>query len=395
SRGGETIDLAGLGFVVRDSGMLGSGNVLSVTQGGTTDTLQLNPAVNYTGDVFVAASDGAGGTQVTLGTPCYVAGTRIATPGGEVRVEALRAGDAVLADTGAGWQVRTVRWVGRVMVDLVRHPCPERAAPVRIRAHAIGPGRPLRDLLVSPDHAIFLDGVLIQAQALRNGATVVQDFPARVTYCHIELDHHALLCAEGLPAESYLDTGNRALFAGAAGVRPLHADLAGAAAWDERAVAPLLLGGARVAAAQAGVRARAETLGWRLCGDPGLRVLADGVVLALDAHGRAALPPGAGTIRLASRRFVPRWLGLADDRRRLGVAVATLRLDGRALAPAAFGRGWHAAEAGWRWTDGDAHLALPAAAPRTLTLRLADAGARYWQPPQPLPPPKALKVMSV
>jgi collagen type I/II/III/V/XI/XXIV/XXVII alpha len=306
-------------------------------------------------------SDGAGGTLVTVA--CYALGTRLATPGGEVAVESLRAGDAVLALEEGAWVARRVRWVGRASVDLARHPDPARAAPVRIRADAFAPGVPHRDLVLSPEHAIFVDGILVQAQALLNGATVVQEFPARITYLHVELDRHAVLLAEGLPAESYLDTGNRMLFAGEAGVRPLHPDLVGAIAWDERACAPLHLGGGRVAAAHARLLARAQTLGWTLTTDPDLRLVA----------------AGEG-VRLVSRSFVPAWLGLGADRRRLGVAVASARLGGRRLPRTAFGPGWHAPEAGWRWTDGEALLKLPPNMPRRAppTIRLAEAGARYW-----------------
>ncbi len=66
----------------------------------------------------------------------------------------------------------------------------------------------------------------------------------------------------------------------------------------------------------------------------------------LDARDGATLPAGARMLTLCSRNFVPAWLGLGDDGRRLGIAVADLRLGGRRLPRAAFGAGWHAAEAG-------------------------------------------------
>jgi hypothetical protein len=62
----------------------------------------------------------------------------------------------------------------------------------------------------------------------------VDEFPARIAYFHVELDRHTVLLVEGLAVESYLDTGNRALFRAEAEARARHPELA-AAAWDERA----------------------------------------------------------------------------------------------------------------------------------------------------------------
>ena len=353
---GNTIDLPGVTY---DAAMPVGYNPATgiLTLGGGTFSVQATFDLG-TGLSLVphTARDAGIGTEITA---CYAEGTRLATPSGDVPVEALRPGDAVLALEGEAWVARPVRWVGRSTVDLARHPRPARAAPVRVAAHAFAPGVPSRDLWLSPEHAVFVDGALVPAAALLNGATVTQEFPARVTYWHVELDRHAVLCAQGLPAESYLDTGNRAVFDGEAGARPLHPEFAAAAAWDERACAPLLLGGARVAAVHTRLLARAQALGAALTADAGLTIERDGA--------RA---------RLRSRSFVPAWLGLGPDRRRLGVAVASVRLDGRPLPRAAFGQGWHAPEPGLRWTDGDALLYLPR--PGRLSVRCAPVAGRYW-----------------
>ena len=378
---GDTVGFAGLGFATGGTALV-SGGVLSVTEGGTTDTVDL-AAPSVTGHALTLAAFGSGGTAVEVA--CFAEGTRIATPDGEVPVEALRPGDDVRAWQHGIWGVQRVRWVGHSRVELARHPRPEQVAPVRIRAHAVAPDMPRRDVLLSPDHAVLLDGRLVQAQALQNGATVMQIFPPHIVYWHVELDCHTALLAEGLPAESYLDTGNRALFAGDAGVRALFPDLASAAAWNTRACAPLHLTGPVVTAAHARLLLRAVECGHALVADPALRILADGrEVLGFagaDQVWQAMLPAGTRTVRLLSRSFVPAWFA-KDDRRRLGVAVRRLHIGGRALPHDRFGHGWHAAEPEWRWTDGDAdlNLAPPRRAAR-LTLTLAPAGARYWADP--------------
>jgi hypothetical protein len=175
---------------------------------------------------------------------CFAEGTRIATVRGEVAVEALRVGDRVRGPWG---ETMAVRWLGHRRVDCARHPRPDAVRPVRVRAGAFRPGMPARDLYLSPDHALFLAPpgmrpVLIPVHLLIDGHSVVQRKAARVTYWHVELERHAVLLAEGLPCESYLDTGNRADFEnGNAAVR-LHPEFA-RAQWDARACAPQVRGG--------------------------------------------------------------------------------------------------------------------------------------------------------
>ena len=47
---------------------------------------------------------------------------------------------------------------------------------------------------------------------LVNGTTITRVEVDEVTYWHVELDSHDVILAENLPAESYLDMGNRCFF---------------------------------------------------------------------------------------------------------------------------------------------------------------------------------------
>lgn len=141
------------------------------------------------------------GGEITIA--CFYPGTRIAVPGGEAAVETLETGDLVRTVSGA---VRRIRWMGRQPVS-TRFGDPLRVLPIRIRAGALGAGLPARDLLLSPAHAVFFEGILIQAGALVNGTSIVREaaVPEVFTYHHIALDSHELLLAEGLAAESFVD----------------------------------------------------------------------------------------------------------------------------------------------------------------------------------------------
>jgi len=108
--------------------------------------------------------------------------------------------------------VRPIVWIGRRKVDCLRHADPRGVWPIRVAAHAFGKGRPVRDLYLSPEHAVFSHGVLIPVRELVNGRSIVQMFPAQVEYWHIELDAHDVLLAERLAAESYLENGARCDF---------------------------------------------------------------------------------------------------------------------------------------------------------------------------------------
>jgi hypothetical protein len=168
-----------------------------------TDTILLGPGAERTVERLSFAD---GGTDVI----CFMPGTLIATPAGEVPVETLQRGDVVLTAEG---RAAPVMWMGRQTVCR-RFADPLRVLPIRIAAGALGEELPRRDLLISPDHALLLDGVLVHAGALVNGITVRRetDAPERWTYWHVELADHALVLAEGVPAETFVDNAERLAF---------------------------------------------------------------------------------------------------------------------------------------------------------------------------------------
>jgi Hint domain len=155
-----------------------------------------------------ATSDGNGLVEINE-VSCFLEGTSIATPDGERRVETLRIGDLVTTTDGCA---ERVRWIGRRTLHAYgaggyRFADPQLYMPIRIRAGALGENLPLRDLLLSADHAVLVDGLLVQAGALVNGLSVLRQtrLPETFTFYHIELAQHALVLAEGVPAETFVD----------------------------------------------------------------------------------------------------------------------------------------------------------------------------------------------
>ncbi|GJE69880.1 Hint domain-containing protein [Methylorubrum podarium] len=160
-------------------------------------------------------------SENTLGdfTPvCFEAGTTIRTGRGEIAVEDLKVGDFAVTASGT---LRPITWIGHREMTAVGATLPSHQQPVRVRAGAFGQGLPARDLILSPGHPVLVGaeadnkgGVLVPIMCLINGTTITREPRAGVTYWHVELDAHDILLAEGLPAESYLDGGDRAFFEG-------------------------------------------------------------------------------------------------------------------------------------------------------------------------------------
>ncbi|WP_146343808.1 Hint domain-containing protein [Falsiphaeobacter marinintestinus] len=143
---------------------------------------------------------------------CFLPGTEIATPDGVALVEDLKIGDPVLNMDG---DVVPVKWIGRQTVS-TRFGAAERLMPVRFAAGSLGNGLPHSDLTVTADHAMLIDGVLCNASALVNDATITRvplsEMGDRYTVYHIETQAHDIVLANGAAAETFIDNVSRRVF---------------------------------------------------------------------------------------------------------------------------------------------------------------------------------------
>ena len=215
---GDTIDLQDLAYVpgVTSGAYSTTTGQLQVSNGSTMATLFFGAGNSVVNDPFHFTSDLAGGTLITndAAPACYCPGTAIATPSGERAIETLAIGDMILTASGG---CKPVRWIGR-RAYAARFVANNRSLlPIRFRAGSLGENLPHRDLLVSPNHAMLLDGALVPAEHLVNGSGIVREGAIRqVSYIHLELDEHDVILAEGAASETFLDDGSRGCFHNAA-----------------------------------------------------------------------------------------------------------------------------------------------------------------------------------
>jgi len=254
----DTLDLPGFTYSAGVTTATLSGTTLEVSNGGTMiDFVLSNPEAAQ----YYAHSDGGDGTIIT-DMPCYCPGTLIRTAQGEVAVETLAIGDRVVTFGGG---LEPIRWIGRRSYAGRFLAGKRHLLPVCVKAGALEDGVPRRDLFVSPNHALYLDGALVPVGLLVNGVSVVQaEATDAVHYVHIELAGHGVIWAEGAPSETFVDDDSRAMFHNA---HEYHARYPDAPSGPALYCAPRLQDGYALEAvrrridARAGLVARAPDLG--------------------------------------------------------------------------------------------------------------------------------------
>jgi autotransporter passenger strand-loop-strand repeat protein len=255
---GDTIDLTLFGSnSILTSAVVSGNTVETVTSGGDSESFTF--AGTFGANFFALQPDSGSGVEITASAPCFRMGTRILTERGQVAVEALRVGDVLITASG---DAQPITWIGHREIACRRHAERQKILPVRVAAGAFGDNRPMRDLYLSPDHAVFAEQVLIPVKHLINGTTIQQIDVEMVVYFHIELAAHDIVLAEGLPAESYLDTGDRDAFANGGNLIALHPSWASEArdvslVMEALGAAPLRVVGAEVDRVKAHLTSRA------------------------------------------------------------------------------------------------------------------------------------------
>jgi len=145
--------------------------------------------------------------------PCFVSGTLISTPRGDIAIEDLSADDLVLTrDNG----FQAIKWCGARKLSHKSLAFTPALLPIKISAGALGPELPCTDLFVSPQHRVLLSSkisermfnkpeVLVAAKhllELEGLQTATQE--TSVTYHHLLFDTHQIVKSNGMWTESLL-----------------------------------------------------------------------------------------------------------------------------------------------------------------------------------------------
>lgn len=314
---------------------------------------------------------------------CFLSGSLIRTPRGDVAVEEISIGDEVITfDWKTNQEIsQQVIWVGKANTQVKPHLSDDEAGwPVRILKNAISEGVPFKDMLITPEHCLFFEGKFVPARMLVNGASIF--FDKSITsydYYHVETAQHSVITADGMLTESYLDTGNRASFSQEGKVVSILRGIG--RTWEDDAAAPLCVDRAfveplfhKIVAQNANLAASpASATTAELVTDPDLHLVTDnGAVIRPIRHNgqiyNFMLPANVSSVRIVSRASRPSDVvgPFIDDRRYFGVSVAEVHLlcaeqqfDITAHLQAKKPKGWlENTDTKSSWTNGDAELPL-------------------------------------
>ncbi len=250
----DAFDLVGFDASTTSANMDYNTDVLTVADG-NGNSITLNLTGDYTGEFFHAAASSDGADITENNVACYCMGTLIHTERGQTRVENLKIGDKVKTMSGVA---RPIKWIGRRSYSGRFVLGRTDILPICIRAGALGDSVPNRDLWISPHHAMYLQGVLIEAKDLVNSVSIFQAAHVEeVQYFHIELDSHDVIIANGALSETFIDDDSRCMFHNAHEYVAMYPDAVDGLATRAQYCAPRYHDGYEVEAARRHVASRA------------------------------------------------------------------------------------------------------------------------------------------
>ena len=336
------------------------------------DSNQALPNVN-----IVRGSDGNSYFDITK---CFLLGTNILTSKGEKPVESLSVGDEVVAICNNGRINRKIVWIGKTDISVDQGKNRNDLYPVCIKAHAFGLNKPHRDLYLTPEHTVYIDGGLIPVRMLVNGRSIVIDKSRdKFQIYHVETEQHSILLSENLMTESYLNTDDKYLFDNDIVNFGLEFnEHAGHKSWENDAAAPLTVSRSKVEPIWNRLDRRATQLGYKpvikraITRNPDLCLITDKGKKIKPVHFKDNIysffiPDGTYVVAMNSKTSLPSDVigPFIDDRRTLGVLVSKISvISNRTLImfPTDISElsGWHSIEPDRtdRWTMGLAQLPI-------------------------------------
>ncbi|MDI2091892.1 Hint domain-containing protein [Commensalibacter oyaizuii] len=300
---------------------------------------------------------------------CFLKGTEIETPSGKKNVEELKVGDDIITIHNGNKVVKKITSIlnQKVIANHIDK------LPIRIYKSAIAENVPYKDLLVTPEHCLYIDGQFIPARMLVNGRSIIQDtsFNTYDVY-HIETEEHSIVIADGMLTESYLNTDIQV---------NEFMTVKGQKTWEKDAAAPLNTSRdfAETIYKQIEERAKLQNLPdirqhYELTSDHGLYLTTSTgkkleALRTTDNYIMFRIPSNVDKVTLHSFSSRPSDVigPYIDDRRNLGVLVGDISLsDGNEnyvidthLNTSSL-LGWSVIEtSNCRWTLGNAELPLP------------------------------------
>lgn len=337
---------------------------------------------------------------------CFLAGTMIEMEHSVfTTVEDIKIGDTVMT---YDWKRKRklpslVTWIGKKRTYIKPHLSDDLAGyPVRVLKDAIADNIPNKDLLITSEHSLFFENKFIPVRMLINNHSIYYDYSiTSYDYYHIETANHSVIFADGMTTESYLDTGNRHVFAPKGNVTNI--SFTPSKSWEKDASAPLVVSRDQVEPIYRQIEQRAQNMAVP-CKKEALQLSNDAAIHVItnnqqEIHNYAVengcivftLPSDTKSVRIMTRVGRPsETIGaFVDDRRYLGVLIGEMKVSQDERSDiitihhdSHYLNGWDVKESvPCRWTKGNATVPIPVMtntqSPMKLTLQILSGGPYF------------------